>query len=333
MTLNRRHLLHATAAATATGALGLWPALAAAQASLKMAKVTVGFPPGDMADTLARTVADFLKGRYAEAMMVDNKPGAAARIAIGSFVTTPADPSEILFTPGAMVVLFPHVFKKLPYDPLKDLLPVARIATASFGLAVGPSVPAEVRTLAQWLAWCRQDAKNAVYATSGAGTGIHLTGEYLAKLSDTKLSMVPYKGAAPAVADLVAGQVHAQMATVASLIEHARAGRIRFLAVSSAQRVPALPDVPTFAEQGFPKLVTDDFFGFFVRPGTSEAAVQALHRDIVASLQDEKVRAVLERMALNVQPSESPAAFRAMVESEHRKWGEIARTTGFDPMG
>ncbi|MCL4740037.1 MAG: twin-arginine translocation pathway signal protein [Burkholderiaceae bacterium] len=330
MSLNRRHLLHAATAATVTG---FWPALASSQPALKMAKVTVGFPPGDMADTLARTVADFLKGRYAETTLVDNKPGAAARIAIGSFAGITADPSEILFTPGAMVVLFPHVFKKLPYDPLKDLLPVTRIATTSFGLAVGPSVPAEVRTLAQWLQWCRQDAKNAVYATSGAGTGIHLTGEYLGRLSGTRLTMVPYKGAAPAAADLVGGQIHAQMATVASLIEYARAGKIRFLGVSSAQRVPSLPDVPTFAEQGYPKVVTDDFFGFFVRPGTPDEAVQALDREIQASLQDEKVRGILERMALTIQPSESPAAFRTLIEAEYLKWGGIVKTTEFDPMG
>lgn len=329
MSFTRRQLLYAGVAGTLAPLLHA-PVLA--QSMLKMAKVTVGFPPGDMADSLARVVADFLRGRYAETTIVENKPGAAARIAIGSYVKLPADPSEVLFTPGAMIVLFPHVFQKLPYDPLKDLLPVTRIATTSFGLAVGPSVPGEIRTLSQWLAWCRQDPKNAYYATSGAGTGIHLTGEYLARLAGVPLTMVPYKGAAPAVTDLVAGQVNAQMATIPSLIEYARAGKIRFLAVSSAQRVTALPDVPTFTEQGYPKLVTDDFFGFFVRPGTPEAAVQSLNRDILAALKDDKVRAVLERMALSIAPSESSAEFRTLIEAEYRKWGEIARTTEFDPM-
>jgi len=329
MNTTRRHVLHAGA----TAALGLaLPGLARAADDLKNARITVGFPAGDMADSLARVVADFIKGKYAENVLVDNKPGAAARIAIGSFVGTKADPSEVLFTPGAMIVLFPHVFQKLQYDPLKDLEPVTKIANASFGLGVGPAVPAEIKTLEQYLAWAKKDAKNANYATSGAGTGIHLTGEYLAKLTGTPLSMVPYKGGAPAVADLVAGQIPAQMATIPSLIEHVRGGRVRILAVSSAERVRALPDVPTFKDLGLSQLVTDDWFGFFVRPGTPAAAIEALNRSILGALKEEKVLAQLDRMVLTVNPTATPAEFKALVEGDYRKWAQIAKTVDFNPM-
>jgi len=328
MNTHRRTFLQSAAASVLAGL----PGLAAAAEDLKSARITVGFPPGDMADSLARAVADFIKGRYAESVLVDNKPGAAARIAIGGFVKTNPDPGELLFTPGAMVVLFPHVFQKLPYDPLKDLEPVTKIANANFALGVGPMVPAEIRTLEQYLAWTKKDEKNAAYATSGAGTGIHLTGEYLAKLTNTPLRMVPYRGGAPAVADLVAGQIPAQMATIPSLIEHARAGRVRMLAVSSAERLRGLPETPTFKELGLAQLVTDDWFGFFARPGTPKAAIESLNRSIVAAMKDDKVSALFDRMMLTVKPTASPGEFKALVESDFKMWAQISKTVGFDPM-
>lgn len=222
---------------SAAGVAGLGLALphcALAQEKMaQTARVTVGFPPGDMADVLARLISEDMRGKYAENVFIDNKPGAAARMAIASFVRYKNDGTDVLFTPGAMVVLFPHVFEKLAYDPLKELTPVTRVVTSSYSLAIGPAVPAEVKTLEQYLAWARKDPANSAYATSGAGTGIHLTAEYLAKLSNTPLRMVPSRGGSPAANDLVAGQIPAQMAATPSLIEFARAGKVRFLGVSS----------------------------------------------------------------------------------------------------
>ena len=325
----RRQILGALSAA----GLGLaLPQLARAEGSLKTARVTVGFPAGDMADGVARLVSENIRGKYAEAVVVDNKPGAAARMAISQFVKYKADGSEVLFTPGAMVALFPHVFEKLPYEPLTELTPVTRVATSAFGLAVGPAVPAEVKTLEQYLAWARKDPKNGSYATSGAGTGIHLTGEYLARLTKTPLTMIAYRGGAPAVADLIAGQVPAQMATIPSLIEHVRGGRARFIAVSSAERLKALPEVPTFKELGHPQLVTDDFFGFFLPPQGSQEAARALNAQILAALKEPRVTANLEGLGLSVSPSATPAEFASYVAQEHRKWGEIAKRTEFKPL-
>jgi tripartite-type tricarboxylate transporter receptor subunit TctC len=328
--VNRRRLI----ASSLMGSLGLAGTLPtwAKAPDLKTVRLTVGFPAGDMADSLARVVSDFIKGDYAETIVIDNKPGAAARIATSLFVKARPDGTEVLFTPGAMVVLFPHVFQKLPYDPMKELVPVTKIATASIGLAVGPAVPPEVKTLDQYLAWCRLDPKNAVYATSGAGTGIHLTGEYLAKLTNVKLSMIPYRGGAPAAADLVAGQVPAQMATIPSLIEHAKAGRARFIAIASDQRHHLLPDTPTFKELGYPALVTDDFFGFFMPTGAPEPAIASLNQAVLASLKDDKVRGTLERMGLAVSPSASTADFKALVDREYAKWAGIAKAINFNPM-
>jgi tripartite-type tricarboxylate transporter receptor subunit TctC len=330
--ITRRRLL---GGAAATAGLGLAiPAATFAQdrVNLASARVTVGFPAGDMADSIARLVSESIRGRFAETVLVDNKPGAAARLAISQYVRYKNDGSEVLFTPGAMVVLFPHVFEKLAYDPLKELTPVTNVASSSFVLAVGPGVPAEVRTLQQYLAWTKRDSRNLSYATSGAGSGIHLSAEYLGKLSNTPLQMVAYKGASLAANDLVAGQVPAQMASLPSLIEFARAGKVRILAVTSAERLQLLPDVPTFNELGYPQLVTDDFFGFFLPAGAPAAAVRSLDASIQRALKDEKVAATLEKMGLALTPSSDPAAFGAFVQNEHRKWGTIAKTVGFKPL-
>lgn len=332
--ITRRHLLGSAAATAATG-LGLaLPGHGWAQERLSVgaARVTVGFPAGDMADSIARLFSDNLRGRFAETVLVDNKPGAAARLAISQYVRYKNDGSEVLFTPGAMIVLFPHVFAKLAYDPMKELTPVTNVATSAFVLAVGPGVPSDVQTLAQYLAWTKRDPRNLSYATSGAGSGIHLSAEYLGKLSNTPLQMVPYKGASLAATDLVSGQIPAQMASLPSLIEFARAGKVRLLAVTSGERLKLLPDVPTFTELGFPQLVTDDFFGFFLPAGAPPAAVRALEAAIQRAVKDEKVAPTLERMGLALTPSADPASFSAFVQNEHRKWGNIAKTVGFNPL-
>ena len=327
--ITRRQALGSTLGA---GLSLVMPRAFAQDAAVRNARVTVGFPAGDMADSLARLISEHIRGKYAEAMLVDNKPGAAARLAITGFVKYKTDGSEVLFTPGAMITLFPHVFEKLPYEPLTELKPVTRIATSAFGLAVGPAAPAEVKTLEQYLAWARRDARNGSYATSGAGSGIHLTAEYLARLAKTPLTMVPYKGGAPAMADLVGGQIPAQMATIPSLIEHARAGKIRFLAVSSEERLKVLPDVPTFKELGFPQLVTEDFFGFFLPGNGSNESAQSLNRSIQTAMKDPKVIGTLENLGLSISLSASPAEFTSYVTAEHRKWGEIAKRIDFKPM-
>ena len=328
--INRRQWLGTASAAGLT--MGL-PGFALAQSTtVKTARVTVGFPAGDMSDNIARLIGEHIRGRYAENTLVENKPGAAARMAITSYVKYKADGSEVLFTPGAMVDLFPHVFEKLAYDPLKELTPVTKIANAVFGLAVGPGVPAEVKTLAQYLAWCKQGARNATYATSGAGSGIHLSAEYLAKLSNTPLTMVPYRGASPAATDLIAGQIPAQMATIPSLIEFVRAGKARFIAVTSPERLPGFPDVPTFKEAGYPQLVTDDWFGFFLPAGAAPGTVSALDQAIQAAIKDPKVTAALEHMGLTVAPTASPAAFSQLIAEKYAKWREITKQIQFNPL-
>lgn len=319
--------------ATAGGGLSLLGPLAWAQSGprLKQAKVITGFPAGDMIDTIARTFADKIKGEYADIVLVDNKPGAGGRLAVTAMKGLPADGANILFTPAPMVTLYPYVFNNLPYDPMKDLTPVARTSSAAFGLSVGPGVPASVKTLAQFLDWCRANPDKASYGTSGAGTTIHMTGANLARLSGVPLTMIPYKGGSLAANDLIAGQVPAVMSTVPSVIEFVKAGKARFLAVSSPERWPGLPDVPTFAESGFPQLTNLDWFGVFLPANSTREQVNQLHAAVAKAAQQPDVAALFNRIGIQLNPSKSPEEFAKQVRDDYQNWGQVVKAVGFKP--
>lgn len=330
-TMNRRQMMGLGAAGAGLSLLGTTSVWAQSGPRLAQSKIVTGFPAGDMIDTIARQFAERLKGSFATTVLVDNKPGAGGRIAVTALKGQPADGSNLLFTPAPMIVLYPHVFKSLAYDPLKDVTPVARTAVACYALSVGPAVPASVKTLPQFLDWCKANPGQASYATSGAGTTIHLTGANLARLSGVPLTMVPYKGGSPAATDLVGGQVPAMMSTVASVMEYAKAGKARILAVSSAQRWPGLPDVPTFAESGFPQLTGVDWFGVFLPANAPRDLVQALHTEVVRAAQTPELVASLGRIGIQMQPSQNADEFANQVKAEHAKWAEVVKAVGFNP--
>lgn len=327
----RREFLATSALGCSLALLGQ-PAFAQSGARLSLAKVYTGFPAGDMIDTIARTFAERLRGNYADNVLVENKPGAGGRIAISSLKSMAADGTNVLFTPAPMVTLYPHVFKNLAYDPMKDLVPVARTSVAAYALSVGPGVPASVDTLAKYLDWCRANPKQASYGTSGAGTTIHLTGAYLAKLSGVPLTMVPYRGGSLAANDLIAGQIPAVMSTVPSVLEYVKAGKARFLAVSSPARWPGLPDVPTFAESGFPQLTGQDWFGVFLPANAPQELVKRLHDDVIKAAQAPAVGDLFARSGILLAPSQNVQEFTAQVRAEHAKWADVVKAVGFDPM-
>jgi tripartite-type tricarboxylate transporter receptor subunit TctC len=329
--MNRRKLMELSAVSAGLSVLGSGAAWAQSAHPLSQSKVITGFPAGDMIDTIARSFAEKLKGSFAEIVLVDNKPGAGGRIGVTAMKGLPADGSNLLFTPAPMIVLYPHVFKSLSYDPLKDVTPVARTAVACYALSVGPAVPASVTTLAQFLDWCRANPKQASYGTSGVGTSIHLTGANLARLSGVPLTMIPYKGGSLAANDLIAGQVPAVMSTVPSVMEFVKAGKARFLAVSSAQRWPGLPDVPTFAESGFPQLTGLDWFGVFLPANAPRDLVQRLHAIVVRAAQAPDLVAALGKLGIQMMPSNSAEEFAEQVRAEYAKWRDVVKAVNFTP--
>lgn len=317
----RQFTLQLAAAAAAT----LAPSLAPAQTRLQQARILCGFPPGDPIDTLARQCAERMRGSYADVVIVDNKPGAGGRIAIEAMKGAPADGSVLLFTPASMLVVYPHVYKSLSYDSLRDTTPVSRVTQVFFALTVGPMVPADVKSLPQFLEWCRANPGKASYASSGQGSSPHLTAALLSKESKVPMTMVPYRGGALAATDLIAGQIASAATTLPVMVPHHKAGKARILAVSSAQRLPQLPDVPTFAEQGFPQIVMSEWFGVFLPGGASQAVAQAANTAVRAAVQSREVIAALD--ALSLAPSTAPLAeFTLQVRSDYGTWSRVAKS-------
>src|SRR5262249_24955123 len=237
--LTRRTFL----AASVVAALGA-AARARAQTLKKTVHIIVGFPAGGATDLIARILADRLRGRYAATVIVENKPGGAARVAVDYIKNAEPDGSEFLFTPDFPITLYPHSFRTLSYDPLRDLVPVAPASRSTLTFVVGPAVPDRIRSLADFVAWCKTNPDKAIFATTGAGGSPHFVGVMLANEAGVNLSPVHYRGGAPALQDLIGGHVPASVNPVGETLPQASSGKIRILAVASPERSKFLPAVP-----------------------------------------------------------------------------------------
>ncbi|HEX2136831.1 MAG TPA: tripartite tricarboxylate transporter substrate-binding protein, partial [Microvirga sp.] len=209
-------------------------------------RILVGFAPGGSADTLARLLAERLRASgYAQTLIVENRVGAAGRIAIDAAKEAKPDGSTILLTPSSMIVIFPHLYQRsLTYDPFTDLIAVSPVAEFSFGMAVGPKA-GMVTNVRDFIAWARQQS-DIPYGSAAAGSALHFLGVQFAKATGLPMTHVPYKGSAPALQDLMGGQTAVSFHPMIDLVPRHNAGRIKIVAVSSKQRLPRLPDVPTF---------------------------------------------------------------------------------------
>jgi tripartite-type tricarboxylate transporter receptor subunit TctC len=323
--MKRRTLLTATAAGAVLGPSAL---LSTAQAQMinRPARLFVGFPPGGAADIVARRVADRLRGLYAPTVLVENRPGAAARIAIEGVKNADPDGTTILFTPATMITLFPHVFTKLSYDPSRDLRPVSTVCTFDLGMAVGPGTPA--KTLEEFVAWCKANPKQASFGTPGAGSGTHFLGMMLGRSAGFEFQHVPYKGAAVALPDLVGGRVPAYVGVLSDMIQLHRSGKARILATSGRKRFEQLPEVPTFEEAGYRGVVVQEWFGLFLPGKTAPDIVQALNKatqDVVADPEF-----ITSLANLNFTPHAlSTAAFAERIRTETEEWGPVVKASGF----
>jgi tripartite-type tricarboxylate transporter receptor subunit TctC len=277
---NRRGFIRASGAAITLSSFGAVSGRAFAQAApLDTVKLITGFPPGGTSDTLCRRVAEGIKGSaYAKNCIVENKPGAGGQIAVTSMKGAPTDGSVLLQTPASMLMIYPHIYKNLPYA-YTDVTAVSLACTFDFGFCVGPAVPDSVKDVKAFLAWAKANPDKANYGSPAAGSVPHFIGVLLGQAGGIELKHVPYRGSAPAVQDLVAGQIQAVSAPIGEFTQQANAGKIRFLGVSGEQRSRFAPNVPTFAEQGYKDLVFSEWFGFFAPGGTSTDVVNRRHVD------------------------------------------------------
>lgn len=323
---NRRQFVQSAAAFAAAGA---FPLAAFAQA-FETVKIINGFPAGGTADTTSRRVGERLAGSaYTKnAAVVENKPGAGGRIAVDTVKAAPADGSTLLLTPYSMMSIYPHIYKTLSYDPFKDFQPVSIGAVMTHALAVGPMVPASVKTVKDYLAWAKANPDKASYGSPAAGSTPHFLAALLGLNTGVDLKHVPYRGSLPAVTDMIGGQLASTSTPTGDALANHKAGKIRILATSGAKRTPFTPEVPTYAEQGFADLTTEEWFGFYAPAKTPANVVASANAAINAALKDKVVVDSLATFGLVAQGS-TPAEMDKSQKDEFTRWGPLVKKIGF----
>lgn len=325
MTLSRRTLLQSTAASALLGGLAT---RAQAQAAFETARIITGFPPGGTSDTICRRVAAKMPASYAKSTVVENRTGAGGQIAVQAMRQMPADGSVILQTPMSMLGIYPHIYKKLPYDPVADVVPCSLGCTFDFGFAVGPAVPASVRNVEEFLAWCKANPTQANFGSPGAGAMPHFMGELIGKARGVALKHVPYRGTQPAILEMIGGQIPAVSGPIGEFTQHVNAGKARLLAASGAQRSKFAPGTPTLVEQGFKDMVFSEWFGFFLPGKATPDVVGRVNAALRVSLAERETIEGLETMGLEAKSS-SPAELAAMLKADFEKWGPLVKAVGF----
>jgi tripartite-type tricarboxylate transporter receptor subunit TctC len=322
--LTRRTLMQSAAASVVAAGL---PFPACAQVINQTARVIVPFPAGGSTDMLARIMADGLKGPYAPTTIVENRVGGAGRIAVDYVKGAEADGSVMLFTPDFLITVYPHSFKQLSYDSVKDFTPVAVCAKSALCISVGPAVPAAVKTLSDFLQWCKANPKTATYATTAAGGTPHFAGLMLSQESKIDMTPVHYKGGAPALQDLIGGHVSSSVNPVGEAMPFAKAGTIRVLAVTSPQRSTFLPDVPSMKEAGY-NVVIEAWLGALVPSKVPADIVGKLNLAIKNIFTAPDVTQKLAQLG-NESAYQTPAEFAATVKADIERWGPVVKASGF----
>jgi tripartite-type tricarboxylate transporter receptor subunit TctC len=325
--MQRRHFVQTSALgllAPLTSPLSAW-----AQA-LEQVKIVNGFPAGGTADGTSRRIGDKFAGTaYTKnAAVVENKTGAGGRIAVDTVKAAAPDGNTLLLTPYSMMAIYPHIYNKLSYDPFKDFAPVSIATAMVHGLAVGPAVPASVRTVREYVAWAKANPNLANYGSPAAGSTPHFLGALLGLNAQVELKHIPYRGSIPGVADLVGGQLASMFTPLGDFLPNHRAGRLRVLATSGARRSPFLPEVPTFVEQGFADLVVEEWFGFFAPARTPANIIANANAAIVAALKD---KTVVDSLALQglLPVGSTPEAMARDMQVQFDNWGPIVKRIGF----
>jgi len=322
---NRRRFLLGSAGGIASYALGASPTLS--QPLQSTARIMVGFPPGGPTDVIARLVAEQMK-TYASSMIVENRAGAGGRVVMDALKNSPADGSVMVLTPAVALCLYPHVYKSLSYNPQEDFTPVTTINTTAMLFVVGPLVPNTVKTLAEFIAWCRSNPTQSSYGSPGAGSPLHFLGVMLSRAANFEYLHVPFQGTAPSIQSLLGSQIASCISPIGSFVPHIRAGTLRALAMTGAQRSPLLPDVPTVAEAGYPALEFAEWFGIFVPARTPSGTVETLSSVLRAALQTKEMQAGLANQSVDVGGL-TPADFARQIKADTDRWGPIVKASGF----
>jgi tripartite-type tricarboxylate transporter receptor subunit TctC len=297
-----------------------------AQTLRKPVKVLCGFPAGGSADVVARLYTEALRGRFAESAVVENRTGAGARLAIQALKAAPGDGTTLLLSPTSLLTLYPHVYKRLGYDPVADLVPIASVARFPFAIAVRNDLP--ITNLAELAVWAKANADKATYGSPAAGASPHFLGQILADALGIKLTHIPYRGTGPAMQDLIGGSLAFVVSTVGDLVPNHHGNRLRIVGVSATSRLASLPEVATFAEQAIPRATLYESFGFFAPPNTTPAFVADASRALKAASVEKDLVDTLAKLEIQAEHRE-PAAFADQLRQETEWWRPVVKASGF----
>ena len=315
--MKRFVLLGAALALAAGGA-----AVSAQGFGSKPIRIVVGFPPGGPTDFTARLLAEKIPALLGTHALVENRPGANATIAADHVARSAPDGHTLYFTTCGAVAISPHLVSKLPYDPFRDFAPIAQVVDASSTLAVHPSLPA--RNVKDFAALARARKGQVTLATSGVGSIPHLALELLKASAKIDLVHVPYKGAAPSVADAIGGQVSSVILDVTPLLPHIRAGKLRAIGIAGGKRMQVLPDVATMEEQGFPNVVASNWYAILAPAKTPRETVARLGEAIRKAMSTSDVREKL--LATGAEPVVgTPEELAQLLKRDYDKWGKLIR--------
>ena len=280
---------------------------------------------GSTNDVLARLVAPELQKAIGQTVIVENKGGAGGNIGANEVAKSAPDGHTLLIGFNGPIAINKTLFANLPYDPQKDLAPITLMVTAAQFLVVHPSVPA--KNVAELVALAKTDPKALSYGSVSVGSASHLTMEMLKSAAGVNLTHVPYKGAGPAVADLIGGQIQAAFLVPGNISQFAKDGRARLLASTGPRRFASTPEVPTMIEQGYPGFVALSWIGFLAPGGTPQPVIDRYHKEIVRIIQTPEIRAKLEAMEFELVAS-TPKYFADWIGSEIVRWGNVIKATG-----
>jgi tripartite-type tricarboxylate transporter receptor subunit TctC len=304
----------------------LFATLAGAQTyPTKPIRIVVPFPPGGATDILARDVAQKLSESFGQQVIVDNRPGAGGNI--GSELVARSAPDGYTLEMGTVGThaINASLYSKMPYDHVKDFVPVILVAGVPNVLVVNPAVPAN--SVAELIAYAKANPGKLNFASSGAGTSIHLSGELFKVMAGVQMTHIPYKGSAPALQDLLGGQVQLMFDNLPPSLPQIKAGKLRALAVTSLTRAPALPDVPTVAEAGLPGFEASSWFGILAPAGTPPAIVAKLNAEIAKWLATPEAKEKLSKQGANAAGG-SPEDFARHIAAETTKWAKVVKDSG-----
>jgi tripartite-type tricarboxylate transporter receptor subunit TctC len=291
----------------------------------KPVRFVVGFTPGGPSDILARALGQKLADAWSQQVIIENRPGAGGNIAAELVAKSAPDGHTWLLGNNSILATNQSLYRSLGYDPAKDFAPVALVAIQPNILVVNPAVPA--RSVQELIALAKSSPGRLNYASSGSGAAAHLAGELFKAMTGVDMVHVPYKGAQPALTDVIAGQAQLMFATSASVIPYIKAGRLRALAVTTAQRSASIPELPTVAEAGVPGFEAITWHGVVVPAATPAALVARLNRDIVAALKERELRERLEALGAEVAPG-TPREFADYIAREIPKWAKVVKDSG-----